>query len=189
MPKFLTLGWRNCERDRPGSHGTAALQDVATVSIDPEPLTRPGIAMGTVAYMSPEQARGEEVDGRADLFAFGAVLYEMATGRRAFAGATTAMVFDALLNREPHRASGLNPQLPAKLEKILQKALRKDIQQRYQSAASMLTGLKELKRELETGHTYWLTLPKRLPAVHLNSSIPSESCRLITPVTTRTWSI
>ena len=103
--------------------------------------------------MSPEQARGEEVDGRADLFAFGAVLYEMATGRRAFAGATTAMVFDALLNREPHRALGLNPQLPAKLEKILQKALRKDIQQRYQSAASMLTGLKELKRELETGHT------------------------------------
>ena len=112
-----------------------------------ERLTNPGAAIGTVAYMSPEQARGEEVDVRTDLFSFGAVLFEMATGERAFGGTTHAMVFDAVLNRDPAAPKGLNPQLPEGLDNIVAKALRKDPQERYQSAAQILGDLKSIEAE------------------------------------------
>jgi serine/threonine protein kinase/tetratricopeptide (TPR) repeat protein len=105
-------------------------------------LTGPGTAIGTVSYMSPEQARGEELDARSDLFSFGAVLYEMATGRQAFSGKTTAVIFHALLGEEPAPAGQLNPSLPRGLQRIISKALRKAPAERYQSATGMLADLR-----------------------------------------------
>ena len=117
----------------------------------PEVLTTPGVAMGTVAYMSPEQARGEELDGRTDIFSLGAVLYEMATGKAAFPGRTSAVVFKAILDETPKRPSEVEPSLPVQLDQIVEKALEKDSNLRYQSAADLRADLQRLKRDTTSG--------------------------------------
>src|SRR6202008_2368513 len=113
-------------------------------------LTSPGTTMGTMAYMSPEQARGEDLDARTDLFSFGAVLYEMATGRMAFPGNSAAVIHDGILNRTPIPASQINQGLPPKLDEIIGKALEKDRKLRYQNAADIRTDLQRLKRDTES---------------------------------------
>ena len=115
-----------------------------------ELFTNPGTAIGTMAYMSSEQARGEELDARSDLFSFGAVLYEMATGHMAFQGNTAAIIYDAILNRAPIPLSSLNPELPPKLEDIVKKALEKDRKLRYQNAADIRTDLQSLRRRTDS---------------------------------------
>ena len=119
-----------------------------------ELLTSPGATMGTVAYMSPEQARGEVLDARTDLFSFGAVLYEMATGRMAFPGNSAAIIHEAILNRAPIPIGRLNPELPPNLEELVGKALEKDRRLRYQSAADIRTDLQRMKRDSDSGRAF-----------------------------------
>jgi len=148
--KVLDFGLAKLAPDRVGvGAGNSALP-----TVDPEALlTSPGTAVGTVAYMSPEQVRGEELDPRSDLFSFGSVLYEMSTGRQAFTGNTSGVIMEAILNRSPAPPTRVNPELPGEFEITLAKALEKDREMRCQTAAELRTDLKRLKRETESSRS------------------------------------
>ncbi|HKB07029.1 MAG TPA: protein kinase [Candidatus Polarisedimenticolia bacterium] len=150
--KILDFGVAKLDPARPRfPAGLSATETPTATAVEEDDLTGPGVAVGTVAYMSPEQARAEEVDGRSDLFSLGSVLYEMATGRLAFAGPTPAVIFHAILRRAPRPARALNPALPIRLEEIIGKALEKERDLRYQTAAELRGDLKRLKRDTDSG--------------------------------------
>jgi Tol biopolymer transport system component/predicted Ser/Thr protein kinase len=128
----------------------ASTEHTATEATPQTLVTSPGSTIGTVAYMSPEQVRAQELDSRTDLFAFGAVIYEMATGRMAFSGSSSGVIFEAILNRMPAPASSLNPAIPAKVDELITKSLEKERDLRYQTAAELRGDLKRIKRDLDT---------------------------------------
>ncbi|HYM12351.1 MAG TPA: protein kinase [Bryobacterales bacterium] len=167
--KILDFGLAKLAEQPPGAQ-TVADPGAQTLTAH-APLSTPGVVLGTIAYMSPEQARGEDVDARSDLFSFGVVLYEMATGRQAFTGHSTPLIFEAILNRAPASPLSVNPALPADLERIIDKALEKDRAMRYQTASDLHTDLKRLKRDTESGRTAATgatravaAAPRRIPA-------------------------
>src|SRR6516162_8909631 len=155
------------------SEGSALPQDTPTASAPDPNLTRSGMAMGTVAYMSPEQARGEKLDARTDLFSFGVVLYEMATGRQPFAGGSGAETLTAILRDRPVPPLQLNPELPSKLEEIIHKAIEKDREVRYPHAANIRTDLDRLKRDTDSSRS--LVGAGLVPALSPTDGAPSQT--------------
>jgi non-specific serine/threonine protein kinase len=152
-PKILDFGLAKPAGWQPGMGDTLSASSAPTAAIGTESLTSPGTTMGTVAYMSPEQARGEDIDARSDLFSFGVVLYEMATGRPAFSGNTPAVIFEAILNRTPVPPIRLNPNIPPELDRIINRSLEKERRLRYQNATEIRADLQRLKRESESGRS------------------------------------
>jgi eukaryotic-like serine/threonine-protein kinase len=151
--KILDFGLAKQTSKSGGMAGATMTRDDGAATVGEEQLTSPGTAVGTVAYMSPEQVRGEEVDARSDLFSFGAVLYEMATGVLPFRGDTSGLIFQAILDRPPVAPVRLNPDVPPKLEEIIGRTLEKDRRMRYQTAADLRSDLMRLKRDTESVRT------------------------------------
>ena len=156
--KILDFGLANMEPARDSSSKIASANTV-TGTINQQHLTGPGSTLGTVAYMSPEQARAKELDARTDLFSFGAFLYEMATGQLPFRGESSATIFDAILNRVPVPAVRLNPDVPLELERIINRALEKDRELRYLHASEMRAELQRLKRDTDSGRVSAASAP------------------------------
>ena len=173
--KVLDFGLAKLTRPEIAMETIGATQDSPT----PAHLTSPGATVGTISYMSPEQARGEELDPRTDLFSLGTVLYQMATGKLPFTGATSALVFHGILQSDPAPVQHLNPALPLKLEEIIEKLLEKDRDLRYQSAADLRGDLKRLKRDLDSGKKPAAAAPSAEDAV-----LPSASSQRIAPAVT-----
>ena len=168
--KILDFGLAKIAEADPSSEAT----------LDDLQLTRPGTAMGTIAYMSPEQALGKPLDSRTDLFSLGIVLYEMATGKQAFTGTTSAAMFDAILNRAPAPVLQFNPSVPAGMEEIINKLLEKDPDLRHQTAADLRADLKRLQRNTISGATAAKTAPQSLSAPVAQAAPPAAATKLLT---------
>jgi eukaryotic-like serine/threonine-protein kinase len=166
--KVLDFGLAKVTRPGAGEHEVGP---EATAGASVQQLTNPGTAMGTVAYMSPEQSLGKDLDGRTDLFSYGAVLYEMATGQVPFAGDTSAAIFDAILHRAPAAPVRLNSQVPPELERIISKALEKDRNLRYQHAGDLRADLQRLKRDIESSRSVAVALEP--PAASSSAQVPA----------------
>jgi serine/threonine protein kinase len=160
---------------------TGNIETLTTQELDPAQLTSPGSTLGTVAYMSPEQARAKELDSRTDLFSFGIVLYEMATGQLPFRGESTATIFDSILNRAPVGPVRLNPDLPPKLEDIVNKALEEDRNLRYQHASDIRADLQRMKRDTDSGRSVATGAVEEERKAELNPTPSSENQIAVSP--------
>src|SRR6202158_1384547 len=167
--KILDFGLAKLLRDGEENLAGETIGDTAHL------LTSPGTAVGTIAYMSPEQARGEELDARSDLFSLGAVFYQMVTGKHPFPGSTSAVIFDNILHNAPVAPVSLNPATPAELERFLNKLLEKDRDFRYQVASELRADLKRLQREINSGRVAAVSSSAKIPAPTARPPAPSVS--------------